>query len=282
MNAKVSREKRGFTLIELLVVISIIALLLSIMMPALSKVKSIARDVVCKSNVRQIGFAARLWTEDNDNWVLPGLWDRGYDQDSDMLIRPYLNEAKAGDEVMKCAAVPEKFAGKTFGELGFTAADISGFANLNNYYNSYGYNIALCTRTDNCPGNFDSSNDNGTQWGEDNVWYKKHGNCKLDTIRNPDEIIMFADAYLYVSLPSYYSQIKKPLTSPAFKDPSARGLRHNPETRRVPGTDSKEEAGWMNIAWCDGSVSKMPDDIEMVNPDGGRGYVMDTRYWYGN
>ncbi len=275
----VNHLKMGFTLIELLVVISIIAVLMGILMPALSKVKSIAKNVVCVSNIRQINLATRLWSEDNDNWVLPGLWDRGHEPTSDMLLKPYLADAKAGDKVMHCPAVLAKFAGKTFGELNFTNTEL-GFANVNNYYNSYGYNIYLCNRTDNCPGSYDSNHDNGNQWGENNLWYTKHGNCKLDSIRNPSEIIMFADCFLYVSLPSYYSQSQKALNNPVFSDPSARGLRHSPKKRKVPGTPSSEKAGWMNIGWCDGSVSRMPDDIEILHTTG-RGYVMDIKYWTG-
>ena len=51
---KVQLKSRGFTLIELLVVISVIALLLSILLPSLAKVKESSKRVVCQSNIKQM------------------------------------------------------------------------------------------------------------------------------------------------------------------------------------------------------------------------------------
>lgn len=56
--------KRAFTLIELLVVIAIIALLLAILMPSLRKARDQAKGVTCRNNLRQIGLAFNLYTED--------------------------------------------------------------------------------------------------------------------------------------------------------------------------------------------------------------------------
>jgi len=54
-------HRRGFTLVELLVVISIIALLLSILMPALGKVRGQAQQVVCKTKMKQMGLAVSMY-----------------------------------------------------------------------------------------------------------------------------------------------------------------------------------------------------------------------------
>ena len=59
--------KKAFTLIELLVVISIIALLLSILMPSLAKVKESGKKAICLSNIRNIGLANTLYAASNDD-----------------------------------------------------------------------------------------------------------------------------------------------------------------------------------------------------------------------
>jgi prepilin-type N-terminal cleavage/methylation domain-containing protein len=66
-------KKRGFTLIELLVVIAIIAMLLAILMPALSKVKKIAQRVVCGTNLKGLGTAQTVYAHDyNDQYAVQG------------------------------------------------------------------------------------------------------------------------------------------------------------------------------------------------------------------
>ena len=66
-------KKKGFTLIELLVVIAIIAMLMAILLPALSKVKKIAARVICGTNLKGLGTAQSVYSQDyDDEFVVQG------------------------------------------------------------------------------------------------------------------------------------------------------------------------------------------------------------------
>ncbi len=64
-------RKNAFTLIELLVVISIIAVLMSIMMPALSRARESSRNIVCKNHLKQLMTGQLLYANDNKFFAYP-------------------------------------------------------------------------------------------------------------------------------------------------------------------------------------------------------------------
>lgn len=97
--------KNGFTLIELLVVIAIIALLASMLLPALQQARETGRKIKCVSNLRQIGLTLQMYVDDNDGyfpsagyyadspwtgWASP-LYYAGYIKDRGILACPTLS-----------------------------------------------------------------------------------------------------------------------------------------------------------------------------------------------
>src|SRR5687767_338821 len=71
-NCNRSSHRKGFTLVELLVVIGIIALLISMLLPALNKARQSANTVACASNMRQVGMMFRMYANENKDRLPPG------------------------------------------------------------------------------------------------------------------------------------------------------------------------------------------------------------------
>ena len=102
-NVVKSKMTKGFTLVELLVVISIIAVLLSILMPSLNRARSQAKQITCLNLTKQFGTMVLLYTQDNDGKYLLGRWyNKGqFDKTNSWYsnLTPYFDSSKKSTDV---------------------------------------------------------------------------------------------------------------------------------------------------------------------------------------
>ena len=98
----VGNKRSGFTLVELLTVIGIIAVLAAILFPVFATARGKAREIVCVSNLRQIGLSLKMYSQDYDElypWavdptdkVTPEIWRTFPDFQAQIPFMPYLHE----------------------------------------------------------------------------------------------------------------------------------------------------------------------------------------------
>jgi prepilin-type N-terminal cleavage/methylation domain-containing protein/prepilin-type processing-associated H-X9-DG protein len=107
-------RRRAFTLVELLVVIGIIAILIGILLPTLSRVRQQANTVVCSSNLRQLSIAYLMYEQDHKGALMPHWTEAPMWQ---YLLKPYFSrlpknqasgQVETRDAILRCPSAFEK------------------------------------------------------------------------------------------------------------------------------------------------------------------------------
>ena len=257
-------RRAGFTLIELLVVISILALLLGILLPALGSARETGRGAVCLSNLRQLVAANSAYAQDQSGYYVPAApdiftsnllrWHGGRDSKSgdvdeqtfDPARGPLVDYLGHDGEIRDCPSFENRLD-----------HDAPGFERGNG---GYGYNHAyIGGRRD----LFGTNPKSATH------------TARTDDVSSPTETVMFTDAAFYQFVTGSAKIIEYSFTEPPLVEQFP---KQQPSMWSAPSIHFRHKAN-THVAWIDGHVAG--EIMEFTNPQFEDFYTRMDFGWFG-
>jgi prepilin-type N-terminal cleavage/methylation domain-containing protein len=191
--------KRAFTLPELLVAIAVIAILVALLLPALSAAKAKGQRTACMNNLRQINLGVRMYSDDSSD-VSPSAIKRNSPDIFSAykkLMKNYVGLKGASstrDKLFACAADTFYYDyAFTLHPRGYVRQSLC--AQSNNDYSSYSFNA----------GNLNHAQFHGTNFVEPGI-----AGLKLSSIKNPSRTVLVAEMPAFI--PYSWHQPKRPFS----------------------------------------------------------------------
>jgi prepilin-type processing-associated H-X9-DG protein/prepilin-type N-terminal cleavage/methylation domain-containing protein len=255
----------GFTLVELLVVIGIVALLISILLPALNKARDAAKTTQCLSNERQLGLATMMYAQQHNNYLCPVSsfeWATGNTYPFGKVLQLEHDLTVSDNDI-------QNYQDKT---IFWCPSDARFLGTSPNGYHpnwdeiSYYYNLLITYQ----------------QWVQTNGELYPYFSWRMNQIKDPTACMLLVDGRSYDSSNNYVFDYEKgsywiqpePVSGPGFSASRDADFRHS---RRV------------NVLYVDGhaaTVTRMPAAVAPEGiPDSIVTQVQDPTdyymFWYG-
>lgn len=227
----------GFTLIELLVVIAIIALLLSIVLPSLRAVRQRAQDLVCRTNLRSLGMALRVYSESHDGNL--------FSYHSALYLRQLADQIGDVDKVRYC---PATRVDETIPYNGWGTSEITWSWQISNEWEhgSYGMNGWL----------YSYPEDGDWTWVESQENLQRFAYPKTTEARSPASVPVFFDALWVDAWPKHTDTVPALLDLAAYPPDSHTGSDY-PVNNHMRRLLLDRHRGLAGIVFLDGHVSSI-------------------------